>query len=57
MKVAAFVIAMILFVGALLLFGYAIDAAAPLQFLMFGGGIIAVSLSLVIPFHLLEKLD
>ena len=63
MKVFAFLVALVFFVGSFLLFGYAfavpsvevlfIDSRAWL----FGFGIIAVCLSLMIPFHLLEKFD
>jgi hypothetical protein len=57
MKLFAFLVALILFVGSFVLFGYAFsvpEAAAPW---LFFSGIAAVSLSLAIPFHLLQKTD
>jgi len=57
MKLVAFLIALILFLGSFLLFGYAFtvpEAAAPW---MFFSGIIAICVSLAIPFHWLRKAD
>jgi hypothetical protein len=53
-KLFAFVIAMVLFVGGMLLMGFAFRLTEGMA-IMFFGGIIAVSLSLAIPFHLLGK--
>jgi len=55
MKLVAFVVAFILFVGGLLVFGYAFnidEAAAPWVFF---SGIAAICVSLAIPFHFLGK--
>lgn len=52
-----FLVSLILFVGGLAAFGYAFDVAPDFQVAVFVGGIAAVALSLVIPFHLLERLD
>jgi hypothetical protein len=57
MKIFAFVVALILFVGSFLLFGYTFEvpeAAAPWVFL---SGIAAVCVSLAIPFHWLGKAE
>jgi len=57
MKVFAFLVTLVLFVGGLVLFGYAFDAPEPLHLAMFGGGILAVSAALALPFHLLGKTE
>jgi len=57
MKVVAFVVSLILFVGGLALFGYAFDVPEGAHIWVFAGGIAAVSLSLVLPFHLLGRFD
>lgn len=57
MKVFAFLVSLALFLGGLALFGYAFTFGPDLHTLVFAGGIAAVSLSLMIPFHLLERLD
>ncbi|MCU1550126.1 MAG: hypothetical protein JWR36_686 [Glaciihabitans sp.] len=53
----AFVIAFILFVGGILLFGYAFDAGEQLRAIVFVGGLVAITLSVAIPFHLLKRTD
>ncbi len=45
---------LVLFVGGLLLFGYA-DAVVGYEILMFVAGILAVSASMAIPAHLLKR--
>ena len=57
MKVFAFLVALAFFVGAFLLFGYAFSAGPGWDTALFSGGLIAVAVSLAIPFHLLEKFD
>lgn len=57
MKVVAFVVSMVIFVGSLLLFGYAFVVGAGWNYVLFGLGLVGISLALVIPFHLLERLD
>jgi cytochrome b subunit of formate dehydrogenase len=57
MKVFAFLVSFVLFVGGILMFGYAFAAGPEWHTLVFSGGIAAISLSLIIPFHLLERLD
>lgn len=52
----AYVIALILFVGGIALFGYAFDAG-DLRALVFVSGIAAVVLALAIPFHILRRAD
>lgn len=57
MKVFAFLVSFVLFVGGILLFGYAFAVGPDWHALTFAGGIAAISVSLMIPFHLLERLD
>lgn len=57
MKIVAYVVSLVLFLGSFALFGYATEVDSGLHFVFFGGGILAVSLALAIPFHLLERLD
>lgn len=57
MKVLAFLFSLALFLGGLALFGYAFTFGADLHALVFAGGIAAISVSLMIPFHLLERFD
>ncbi len=54
MKIVAYVIAMILFLGGMTLMGFAFQLTEGMA-IMFFGGIVAVSLALAIPFHLLGK--
>lgn len=56
MKFIAFVIGLALFVGGMFLMGYATSPAFD-SAIMFFAGIIAICLSLAIPFHLLKRLD
>ncbi len=53
-KIIVFVIAMAFFIGGMLLMGYAFHLTEGMA-VMFFGGIIAVSISLAIPFHFLGK--
>jgi len=57
MKVFAFLVSFVLFVGGILLFGFAFAFAPEWHALGFAGGIAAISLALMIPLHLLERLD
>ena len=57
MKVFAFLVALAFFVGSFLLFGYAFAVDGAWQYIMFFGGLAGVAISLMIPFHLLEKFD
>ncbi len=57
MKVFAFLVSFVLFVGGILLFGFAFSFGPEWHTLVFAGGIAAISVSLMIPFHLLERLD
>ena len=57
MKLFAFLVALILFVGSFALFGYAFSVPEAASPWMFFGGIVAVCVSLAIPFHLLQKAD
>ena len=57
MKLFAFLVALILFVGSFVLFSYAFSVPEAAAGWVFFSGIAAVSLSLAIPFHLLGKAD
>ncbi len=57
MKVFVFLVCLALFVGSFLLFGYAFSVPVEWAGLMFFSGIVSVSLSLAIPFHLLQRAD
>ncbi len=57
MKVIVFLVALALFVGSFLLFGYAFSVPEAWASLMFFSGVLAVVFSLAIPFHLLERTD
>ena len=56
MRIIAFVIALAFFLGGLMLMGYAFGAGGA-AFLMFFGGILAVAVSIVIPVHILKRID
>jgi hypothetical protein len=55
-KVFAFVIALVIFVGSLYLFTLAF-AVPGLEMVLFVGGILGVSLSFAIPFHILKRIQ
>jgi hypothetical protein len=57
MKVFVFLVAFAFFVGALFLFGYAFAVPEAWAGLVFLSGILAVVISLTIPFHLLSRAD
>ncbi|HWH98068.1 MAG TPA: hypothetical protein VNS80_06850 [Pseudolysinimonas sp.] len=57
MKVFVFLVSLALFLGGLALFGYAFAVDPHWHTLTFAAGIAAISVSLMIPFHLLERLD
>ncbi|MCU1468932.1 MAG: hypothetical protein JWQ39_81 [Glaciihabitans sp.] len=52
MNVFGFIIAFVIFVAGLVLFGFAFTVPS-FEAVMFVGGIILVSISLAIPFHIL----
>lgn len=56
MNIVAFVIGSVLFVGGIVLFGYAWDGTnfSPV---MFTAGLLAISASIAVPFHLLKRVD
>jgi hypothetical protein len=56
MKFIAFVVALALFVGGIVIMGYSSDHRVDSAWLFFLG-IISVALSLAIPFHLLKRID
>ncbi len=56
MNVFAFIIAIALFIGGLLLMGYSFYAIG-FQGPMFVSGILAVSASIAIPVHVLKRID
>jgi hypothetical protein len=55
-KIIAFVIALALFVGGIIIMGYAFEPGN-LEGIMFFGGILCIALSLAIPFTVLKRLD
>ena len=57
MKVIVFLVALAFFVGSFLLFGYAFSVPEAWAGPVFFAGILAVCVSLGIPFHLLERTD
>jgi hypothetical protein len=57
MKVIVFLVALAFFVGGFLLFGYAFSVTEAWAGAVFFAGILAVCISLAIPFHLLERTD
>ncbi|MEO7147410.1 MAG: hypothetical protein ABIW81_02605 [Terrimesophilobacter sp.] len=52
-----FVISFALFVVGLYLMGIAFDVPEDLGYVTFGGGILAVSLGMAIPVHVLKRID
>jgi len=56
MNVVAFLIAIALFIGGLLLMGYSFYVEG-FQLVVFLGGILAVSLSIALPVHVLKRID
>jgi len=57
MKVFVFLVSLALFLGGMLLFGYAFAFDPSWHAIAFVGGILTISVSLMIPFHLLERFD
>lgn len=57
MKLLAFVVALVLFVGGMLLFGFAFNAAEAAAPWVFFSGIAAICVSLAIPFHFLGRAE
>jgi hypothetical protein len=56
-KVLALIVSGVLFLGAFVIFGYAAEAPVGWQGITFFSGIIAISLSMAVPFHVLQKFD
>lgn len=56
MNTVSFVIGAVLFVGGIVLFGYSWDGTV-FHWMVFVGGLAAISASLVIPFHILKRVD
>lgn len=57
MKVFVFLVAFAVFVGSLLVMGYAFSVPVSWAAPVFFAGIIGVAISLAIPFHLLSRTD
>jgi hypothetical protein len=57
MNILAYVVSAILFFGSWLLLGYSFVLPSPLNLGMFLAGILVASVALMIPFHVLGKLD
>lgn len=56
MKLIAFLIAMVLFVGGMIMMGYAFEPNAA-HIPLFFGGVLAFTFALVIPVHILKRVD
>jgi uncharacterized protein (DUF983 family) len=56
MNIVSFVVGAVLFVGGIVLFGYAWDGEV-FNVPFFVVGLLAISASIVIPFHLLKRID
>jgi hypothetical protein len=52
----AFTASLILFIGGIVLFGYAFNAVG-FEILVFAAGIVAIVASIAIPFHLVKRTD
>lgn len=57
MNIVAFVVSFLLFVAGLLLMGYSFGAGIAGPGYMFMGGILAISVAIAIPAHVLKRLD
>ena len=57
MKVAVFLVSLVLFLGSFVAFGYAFSYDGWTAVAVFGGGILLASIAYAVPFHLLEKFD
>lgn len=56
MNTVSFVIGAVLFIGGIIMFGYSWDGTVFHPF-VFAGGILAISASIGIPFHMLKRVD
>ncbi len=56
MNIVAFVVGIVLFLGGIVAFAYSWDGTTFFPFL-FVGGVLAISASIAIPFHLLKRVD
>lgn len=56
MNILAFVIGAVLFVGGIVLFGYGWDGTV-FHVPVFVAGLVAITASIVIPFHILKRID
>ena len=56
MNIVAFVVGTVLFIGGIVLFGYSWDGSH-FSVVMFTAGLVAISASIAIPFHLLKRAD
>jgi len=57
MKAIALLVSVALFLGGLVMFGYAFVFDQDWRTIVFCGGIVAISVSLMIPFHFLQRAD
>lgn len=56
MNIISFVVGAVLFIGGIVLFGYAWDGTV-FNPIVFSGGLVAITASVAIPFHLLKRVD
>ncbi len=52
-----FVFSFVIFVAGLYLMGIAFDVPEDLGFVTFGGGILAVTVAIAVPVHLIKRID
>lgn len=53
----AFVISFLIFVAGLYLMGIAFNVPESLGYVTFGGGLLAVAISIAIPVHVMKRID
>ncbi len=56
MNTVSFVVGAVLFVGGIVLFGYSWDGTV-FHVPVFVGGLVAITASIAIPFHVLKRID
>ncbi len=56
MNIVAFIIGAVLFIGGIVLFGYSWDGSH-FSWIIFSAGLVAISASVAIPFHVLKRVD
>ncbi|HEY9497832.1 MAG TPA: hypothetical protein VIQ78_02275 [Terrimesophilobacter sp.] len=57
MNAIGFVVSFVIFVAGLYLMGIAFDVSEDLGFVTFGGGLLAVTVGVFIPVHIMKRID